>query len=101
MVFRTRFDHFVGTWVHHCHILLHEDMGMVQTVECVDSAESVNYRPRPRVASHAMATSDVDEIYPPPSLEVMYSQTMQFVDPNEIGGQEYPGFPLDTPRLAD
>lgn len=101
VVFRTRFDHFVGTWVHHCHILLHEDMGMMQTVECADDAASVNYRPRTRVASHDMSGDEVDAIYPPPSLDVMYRQTMGFVDPNEIGGHEFPGFPIDVPELED
>ncbi len=101
VVFRTRFDHFVGTWVHHCHILLHEDMGMMQTLECVDDAESVNYRPRTRAASHSMTGAEVDAIYPPPSLDVMYGQTMRFVDPNEIGRQVYPGFDLGVPKLTE
>jgi FtsP/CotA-like multicopper oxidase with cupredoxin domain len=101
VVFRTRFDHFVGTWVHHCHILLHEDMGMMQTVECVEDASSANYRPRPRAASHTMPASEVDEMYPPPTLDVMYRQTMRFVDPNEIGRQVYPGFALEVPQPQD
>ncbi len=101
VVFRTRFDDFVGTWVHHCHILLHEDLGMMQAVECSDSPEEANYRPRERVASHAMDASDVDAIYPKPSRALMYRQNLSFVDPNEIGGQAYPGFQLEIPELED
>jgi FtsP/CotA-like multicopper oxidase with cupredoxin domain len=101
VVFRTRFDHFVGTWVHHCHILLHEDMGMMQTIECSDDPTRANYRPRRRAAGHGMSTSEVDAIYPVPSLEVMYQQSMRFVDPNEIGAQVYPGFTVETPELED
>ncbi|MEE8148086.1 MAG: multicopper oxidase domain-containing protein [Longimicrobiales bacterium] len=101
VVFRSRFDDFVGTWVHHCHILLHEDMGMMQTLECVDRAEDANYNPRTKVASHEMEASAVDEIYPRPSRELMYEQTMSFIDPNEIGYQVYPGFDCEVPELDD
>jgi len=31
---RTRFRDFPGRWVYHCHILLHEDHGMMGTVRC-------------------------------------------------------------------
>ena len=31
--FRTRFEDFKGMFVFHCHILLHEDVGMMQIVE--------------------------------------------------------------------
>jgi hypothetical protein len=101
VVFRSRFDDFIGTWVHHCHILLHEDVGMMQVVECVDDPGSANPRPRVRVATHNMPASEVDRIYPRPSREVMYHQNMSFVDPNEVGAEEYPGFPLQPRTLAD
>ncbi len=101
VVFRSRFEDFVGTWVHHCHILLHEDMGMMQTIECVDRVEDANYNPRAKVASHEMKASEVDEIYPRPSLELMYKQNMAFIDPNEVGYQVYPGFAVETPYLGE
>ena len=91
----------MGTWVHHCHILLHEDMGMMQTIECVDRAEDANYNPRGRVATHEMPASAVDEIYPRPSLELMYKQNLSFIDPNELGYQVYPGFEFEVPRLDE
>ena len=32
---RTRFTDFPGRWVFHCHILLHEDHGMMGTVKAL------------------------------------------------------------------
>jgi FtsP/CotA-like multicopper oxidase with cupredoxin domain len=101
VVFRTRFDDFVGTWVHHCHILLHEDMGMMQVVECTNRAEETNYKPRDLVASPQMSGDEVDAVYPPPSLDQMYRQNIAFIDPNEIGYQEYPDFEFKVPKLDD
>ena len=45
VVFRTRFADYTGRWIHHCHILMHEDMGMMQEVECVASAAAVQREP--------------------------------------------------------
>ena len=101
VVFRTRFDDFVGTWVHHCHLLLHEDMGMMQVVECTDRPEDANYNPRRVVASAEMPAHEVDAIYPRPSRELMYRQNMSFIDPNEIGYQVYPGFDLEIPQFDE
>lgn len=99
VVFRTRFDDFVGQWVNHCHILLHEDMGMMQVVECTDDPGDVNYRSRQKVATHAMPASEVDAIYPKPSAEIMYKQNLAFIDISEVGPHEYPGFELEVPKL--
>ncbi|UCC23881.1 MAG: multicopper oxidase domain-containing protein [Gemmatimonadales bacterium] len=101
VVFRTRFDDYVGRWVHHCHILLHEDMGMMQAMDCVEDPIQANYRARGKVADHEMEGPEVDRIYPRPSRDVMYGQSMRFVDPNELGGQVYPGFPLGVPQLDE
>ncbi len=97
VVFRSRFLDFTGTWVHHCHILLHEDNGMMQTMECTDDPRRADYSPRRRVATHGMSGPEVDAVYPPPSLELMYRQSMCFVDPSPDMGQVYPGFPLEAP----
>jgi FtsP/CotA-like multicopper oxidase with cupredoxin domain len=35
VTFRTRFRDFRGAFVMHCHMLAHEDMGMMQTIEVV------------------------------------------------------------------
>jgi FtsP/CotA-like multicopper oxidase with cupredoxin domain len=101
VVFRSRFDDFVGSWINHCHILIHEDNGMMQTVECSDDPANANYKPRDKVASHTMPASEVDAIYPRPSLELMYRQNMTFVDPSDVGGYEFPGFDFSLPRLED
>lgn len=99
VVFRTRFDDFVGKWVNHCHVLLHEDNGMMQEVECTDDASRVNYRTRARVASPAMTAAEVDAIYPKPSLDLMYRQNLSFVDMYDGELFEFPGFELEVPEI--
>ena len=101
VVFRTRFADYTGLWIHHCHILMHEDMGMMQEVECVASAASCNANPRERVAAHGMTEADVNAIYPRPSVEIAYRQGLSFVDPNPNTGQVFPGFELEVPKLTD
>lgn len=101
IVFRSRFEDFTGKWINHCHILLHEDNGMMQIVECTDDPSRVNYKTRPKTASHNMSGKQVDAIYPKPSLELMYTQNLSFIDPTDLGYQEYPGFELEIPTLKD
>ena len=100
VVFRSRFADYTGMWVNHCHILMHEDHGMMQAVQVVPRAVDSNYRPRTRVASHDMSAGDVTAIYPAPSLELMYTQSLSFVDASPELGQVFPGFPLEVPRLV-
>ena len=38
VVFRSRFADYTGMWVNHCHILMHEDHGMMQAVAVVPRA---------------------------------------------------------------
>ena len=99
VVFRSRFDDYAGSWVNHCHILLHEDHGMMQAVSAVARPEDANYRPRSRVATHAMGGDEVNAIYPAPSRELMYRQSLMFIDSSPDVGQVYPGFPLEVPKL--
>jgi hypothetical protein len=98
VVFRSRFDDFAGSWVNHCHILFHEDNGMMQEVVCTADPEQTNYRTRQKVASHEMSSQEVDKIYPKPSLELMYRQNMTFVDPNTVAPYEFPGFEFTVPK---
>ncbi len=100
VIFRSRFSDYTGMWANHCHILMHEDHGMMQAVEAVPRATDATYRGRTRVASHAMSADDVNAIYPPPGPEVMYRQNLSFVDSSPELGQVFPGFPLDVPKLA-
>ncbi|MDX1410172.1 MAG: multicopper oxidase domain-containing protein, partial [Saprospiraceae bacterium] len=99
VVFRTRFDDFVGEWINHCHVLIHEDNGMMQTVACSDKPGEANYHTRQSAARFDMSGAEVDAIYPKPSLELMYTQNLTFVDPSPVGGQEFPGFDLPIPDL--
>lgn len=101
IVFRSRFEDFTGKWINHCHILLHEDNGMMQIVECTDDPSRVNYKTRQNAASHQMSGKEVDAIYPKPSLELMYRQNLSFIDSTKIGYQEYPGFELTIPEPDD
>ena len=99
VVFRTRFDDFTGEWVNHCHVLNHEDNGMMQQVRCSDDPAMANYRVRESTSEHGMTGREVDAIYPKPSRELMYRQNLSFVELNEIGPFEYPGFELEIPEL--
>ena len=99
VVFRSRFADYVGMWANHCHILMHEDHGMMQAVEAVPRAEDANYHGRTRVASHAMTAEEVNAIYPPPGRELMYRQNLSFVDSSPELGQVFPGFSIDVPTL--
>ena len=99
VVFRTRFDDFTGDWVNHCHVLNHEDNGMMQQIRCFDDASKVNYQVRTRTAEPGMLGSDVDKIYPKPSLATMYKQNLTYIEPNELSYQVFPGFELELPEL--
>jgi len=101
VVFRSRFDDFTGKWVNHCHVLQHEDLGMMQEVKCTDDPKDVNYHVRDKAADPSMSGAEVDAIYPKPSLDTMYLQNLTFIDPNENGYQKFPGFELEIPRLKD
>jgi len=101
VVFRSRFTDYVGKWVNHCHILMHEDHGMMQAVEVVARPDEANYHPRTRVTSHAMSADDVNAIYPPPSRDLMYRQSLSFVDSDPEFGQVFPGFPIEVPKLPE
>jgi len=101
VVLRIRFADFTGRWVNHCHILQHEDHGMMQTVECVDRLDQSNYNPRTRIASHQATSEEVSAIYPRPSLEIQYKQNLMFVDVDHATGLAWPGFEVKPPKLAD
>jgi hypothetical protein len=74
---------------------------MMQAVEVVPREGEANYRPRTRVASHQMSGDQVSAVYPAPSRDLMYLQSMAFEDSTPDLGQVFPGFPLPVPRLPD
>lgn len=49
---RTRYTKFIGTFVQHCHILDHEDLGMMQLIDIRDPADK-------KLAKAAAAAADV------------------------------------------
>ncbi len=98
VVFRARFPDYVGVMVNHCHILLHEDHGMMQAVEITPFADHANPELKDRVTALDDSPEAVSEIYPPLDPVSAWRQSMQFVDPNHHGtGQTFPGFVLGDP----
>jgi hypothetical protein len=101
VVFRSRFAGYTGRYVNHCHILLHEDNGMMQVVEVTNDFEKVNYKLKTDGAFFAAGRSlqEVNELYPKPTLEDHYISSIKFVDPNDVTGQVYPSFSIKPPTL--
>ncbi len=92
VVLRMRFPDFVGAYVHHCHILLHEDNGMMHVIEATPFPAESNYSPQ--------QTLDVGANAPRPSREEAYTLNSTFYDPDRDTGQLYPGFEVTPPRLS-
>lgn len=100
VVFRSRFPDYVGAYVHHCHILLHEDNGMMNVIEATPFAAESNYQAQTQVARAAMRPEAVsNDVYPRPSRDDGYVESTRFFDPDETTGQVYPGFDLTPPAL--
>ena len=97
VIFRARFPDYVGTFVNHCHILLHEDNGMMQVVEVTPFTEDANYVP---AESAGLDPDELDERYPRLDPEDAYRQSAQFVDRNHSTGQTFPGFEVTAPTLT-
>ncbi|MBV7339457.1 multicopper oxidase domain-containing protein [Chloroflexi bacterium TSY] len=70
VIFRSRFPDFAGDFVNHCHLLQHEDWGMMQAVEVVPPLiqDRANYVP-------AMTLANPDA-YAQPSVTTMYSSNL-------------------------
>ncbi len=96
-IVRSRFPDYIGVFVDHCHILLHEDNGMMQAIEITPFADQANYEMKDVVASGSASPEQISEIYPRLSQADAWRQSMQFVDPNLATGQTYPGFILGQP----
>ncbi len=90
VVFRSRFPDYVGLYVNHCHILLHEDNGMMQAIEAVPFAGEANYDPADELPEYPAS-------YAPDELDEAYVQSLQFIDPNHVSGQKFPGFDVHPP----
>ncbi|MEM7536854.1 MAG: multicopper oxidase domain-containing protein [Chloroflexota bacterium] len=101
VIFRSRFPDYLGVYVNHCHLLLHEDNGMMQAVEAVPTANSANYRPAENVLHSGIKDEDVDKLYPTDSKNLgrAWIDSMHFIDPDPNTGQMYPGFTVSPPTL--
>lgn len=74
-IFRSRFWDYTGKYVNHCHLLQHEDWGMMQAIEVVDGqTEKPNYLPFPTQAT------EKQNVFPPLSLKQMYILDVGKVD---------------------
>jgi hypothetical protein len=100
VVFRSRFPDYTGRWIHHCHILAHEDIGMMQIIESTEDPARATYTARASVAAFGAPAEEVARLYPPPSLETCYRQNLRFID-RTMPGQVYPGFEVSAPTLEE
>ncbi len=66
-IFRSRFWDYTGKYVDHCHLLQHEDWGMMQAIEVVDGkTDTPNYIPLPP------EDAVKQNVFPPMSLNQIY-----------------------------
>lgn len=101
VVFRSRFPDYVGLYVNHCHLLQHEDNGMMQVVEVTPFSDRWNGEAKDKVSSPRMSSAELDRIYPRPTAGDCFRKNMAFVDPNMSTGQVYPGFDVGPPEEDD
>jgi FtsP/CotA-like multicopper oxidase with cupredoxin domain len=101
ILFRSRFDDYSGELVNHCHILKHEDNGMMQRIQVVPDPESSgpqdpNYDAEPEVY-RTTDPGSADRLYPAPKPAECWQSSAMFVDPNPNTGQTFPGFTPEPP----
>ncbi len=74
VIFRSRFWDYVGKYVNHCHLLQHEDWGMMQAIEVVDGVNTkANYIPLP-------VTDGLSQnVFPALSLKQMFTLDIGWV----------------------
>lgn len=97
VVFRSRVPDSVGLFVNHCHLLLHEDHGMMQVLDITPFADQANYEMKDSVTNGGDSPEAVSEISPRFDGARAWRQSMQFVDPNHESGQLFPGFVPGSP----
>lgn len=68
VIFRSRFWDYTGKYVDHCHLLQHEDWGMMQAIEVVDGVNTkANYLPLP------VSEASKQNVFPGLSLKQMFT----------------------------
>ena len=76
-------------------------------VRITQFAKETNYTPGPEVAKQNSSAEQISKLYPRPSLDEAYKQSLSFEDPNVIApggfatGQKYPpeGIPVEPPKF--
>ena len=96
-IVRSRFPDYIGVFVDHCHILLHEDNGMMQTLEITPFADQSNYDLADTVASSTESAESTSSLYPRLSPADAWRQNIEFYDSNRTTGQRFPGFLVGDP----
>lgn len=71
VVLRTRYRRFTGEFVMHCHILDHEDQGMMQSMEVVEGAPP----PGPSAETGCVASQDVCPFPVSPGPDLSWEET--------------------------
>lgn len=93
IVFRSRFPDFVGKMVNHCHILQHEDNGMMQEVMITQSLKKTNYVPNTKISNDSMSSEQVSNLggsYTPESPADAYRRCSRVMDMNHMDSPDLP-----------
>jgi FtsP/CotA-like multicopper oxidase with cupredoxin domain len=93
LVFRSRFPDFVGKMVNHCHILQHEDNGMMQEVMITQSLKNANYVPATKLSNDSMSADQVTSLggsYSQASLDDAYRMCTRVIDDNHMDSPDLP-----------
>ena len=101
VVFRSRFPDFVGASIHHCHILQHEDNGMMTSLQLTPFPGAANNKKLDFPIEGGPEPGGSDDALQRPDPAKAYVLNFSFVDPNlPMGGKGYvvePEFPDVTP----
>ncbi len=98
VIFRSRFPDYTGSYVNHCHLLQHEDWGMMQTVEIVwDPVDANNDWDQTPYEATTNPNGPYSTPLPSPQEMLEFCQTFfeldgEIVDGKIVGGTAY-GFP--------
>ncbi|MFB3132231.1 MAG: multicopper oxidase domain-containing protein, partial [Rhodothermales bacterium] len=86
VVFRSRFWDFDGQYVNHCHILQHEDNGMMQGIAVVPDASQADYVPFDRGTNYR--PSGTNPVFRKPTWEECYEMDWGLGDTKTVTGEE-------------
>jgi len=93
IVFRARFPDFVGKMVNHCHILQHEDNGMMQEVLITPSVDNGNFVPSTGISNASMTGAQVSNLggsYQPETPNQAYKRCSHVMDMNHMDSPDLP-----------